>query len=401
LLGYVSFRAASLHLEGDDMFNRGMRHAAFLALGFLSTACGEQAVEAVSSEGDHALESDAVYSSQYPKGRTFQVRLAGVQEPVTAVLKGNYAFVGDQVIGEVSGTKVISADKQIMLRLDGDTEVGAMGSGIINATGQKWPNGVIPYEIDAAASAETRSAFAGAKADYDAKTSIRFVQRTNQADYVRIVTADGCWSYVGKIGGRQDLSLGNGCGVNPARHELGHAVGLAHEQVRQDRDTWVTVNAGGSQNAIDRGSAGTPIGPYDFESMMHYRNYYVNGRWDYVPKNGFPPERVGNDRLNTFTQGDLDAIRAIYGGGSSNTGVCFYTDADYRGESFCATGDNSWVGTQFNDRISSIKISAGYEWTVFNDINFAGAGISCGCDVPNLANHNFNDMISSFRVKKK
>jgi hypothetical protein len=391
------------------MSNRGMRHAAFLALGLLGSACGEQeggiqqiqapALDEVSAQA-RELESAAVYDSQYPKGQTFQVRLLGLRDPVTAVLKGNYAFVGDQVIGEVSGNQVISADKQVILRLDGDKMVRAMGSGIVNANGQKWPGGVIPYEFDSAASAETRSAFAGAKADYDAKTSIRWVARTNQSNYVRIITGDGCWSYVGTIGGRQDLSLGSGCGVNPARHELGHAVGLAHEQVRQDRDNWVTVNAGGSQNAIDWGSAGTPIGAYDFESMMHYRNYYVNGRWDYVPKNGFPPELVGNDRVNSFTNGDLEAIRAIYGG-SAPVGVCFYADINYQGESFCATGDSSWVGTQWNDRISSVKVSSGYEFTLFNDINFGGSGLSCACDVPSLVQYNFNDMTSSFRVTRK
>jgi astacin (peptidase family M12A)/peptidase inhibitor family I36 len=379
------------------MFNPRMRHATLLALGLLSTACGEQTETAQQLQTPTAAEDEAVYNSQYPKGQTFQVRLAGIKEPVTAVLKGDHAFVGDQVIGEVQGTQVVSPDKQVILRLDGT--VSAMGSGIVNAAGQKWPGGVIPYVIDGAASAETRSAFEGAKADYHAKTSIRFVARTNQADYVRIITSDGCWSYVGKIGGKQDLSLGSGCGVNPARHELGHAVGLAHEQVRQDRDSWVTVNAGGSQNAIDWGTAGFPVGSYDFESMMHYRNYYVNGRWDYVPKNGFKPEWVGNDGINSFSVGDLGAIRAIYG--NPNEGVCFYSDANYTGDRFCANIDNGWVGMQWNDRISSIKVTPGYEWTIFNDTNHAGSALACGCDVPNLGDYSFNDLISSYRVIRK
>lgn len=375
------------------MLHRGMRHAAFLSLGLLSVACGQ-------SEESLSLENDAVYNSQYPKGQTFQVRLTGQTEPATAVLKGGYAFIGDQAIGEVSGSRVIGADKQVLLSLDGDTVVRPMGSGIVNASGQKWPNGVIPYEIDSAASAETRSAFAGAKADYDAKTTIRWVARTNQSDYVRIITGDGCWSYVGKIGGRQDLSLGSGCGVNPARHELGHAVGLAHEQVRQDRDSWLTVNAGGSQNEIDRGSAGVPLGSYDFESMMHYRNYFVNGRWDYVPKTGFPADKVGNDGINSFSGGDLGAISAIYSGSAIN-GVCFYSDANYTGERFCTTGDSAWFGALWNDRISSIRVGSGYEWTVFGDSNHTGKALSCGCDVPNLTANSFNDQVSSFRVKKK
>jgi hypothetical protein len=376
------------------MFNRRMSHAAFLAFGLLSTACGEQAV----TDPQLQSEDDAVYNSQHPEGQTFQVRLAGMEEPVTAVLKGDYAFVGDQVIGQVHGKQVLSADKQVILQLEGGT-VSAMGSGIVNATGQKWPGGVIPYVIDPAASAETRAAFEGAKADYHAKTPIRFVARTTQADYVRIITSNGCWSYVGRIGGQQDLSLGSGCGVNPARHELGHAVGLAHEQVRQDRDSWVTVNAGGSQNAIDWGTAGVPIGYYDFESMMHYRNYYVNGRWDYVPKNGFPPERVGNDGLNTFTVGDLQAIRAIYG--NPTEGVCFYSDSNYLGDRFCVNIDIGWLGMLWNDRISSVKVTPGYEFTLFNDANFTGNALSCGCDVPNLPQYNFNDIASSVRVIRK
>ena len=376
------------------MSNRAMRHAAFLALGLMGTACGN------AEDAAPDLEHDVVYQSQYPKGQTFQVRLAGLSEPATAVLKDGHAFIGDQAIGEVVGNRVLGVDKQVLAYLDGDTHVRALGSGIVNASGQKWPGGVIPYVIDGAASAETRTAFAGAKADYDAKTTIRFVARTNQADYVRIITGSGCWSYVGKIGGQQDLSLGSGCTVNPARHELGHAVGLAHEQVRQDRDSWLTVNAGGSQNEIDRGSAGVPLGSYDFESMMHYRNYYVNGRWDYVPKTGFAPERVGNDGINSFSGGDLGAISAIYSG-STVAGVCFYSDADYKGERFCTTGDSAWFGALWNDRISSIKVSSGYEWTLFNDSNFGGGALSCGCDVPNLGTYTFNDMTSSFRVKKK
>ena len=257
--------------------------------------------------------SDLLYASQYPEGQELEANLLGFKRPVTTVLKGDHAFVGDVAVARLEGQTLIAPDKQVLRRLDGGT-LAPQGSGIVNATGQKWPNAVIPYVFDSGATQVDRDAFLRAKTDYDAKTVVRFVPRTNQADYVSVVSKDGCWSYVGKIGGKQELSLGNGCGVNPARHEMGHALGLAHEQVRQDRDKWVIVNAGGSQNAIDYGSAGTPIGSYDFQSMMHYRNYFRDGRWDYVPKNGFPPERVGNDEINGFTQGDLNAIAAIYGG---------------------------------------------------------------------------------------
>ncbi len=267
-------------------------------------------------------ESAAMFASQNPTGQVFDVKLAGRTDTTPAVLKGDVAFLGDIAIGTARGNQVVNAQGQVLASLAAGTgqvdRMKPMGTGIINSPNQRWPGGVIPYEIDGNANAATRSAFEGAKRDYDAKTVLRWVPRTNQAKWVRIITGDGCWSYLGTIGGRQDLSIGNGCNVNAARHEMGHALGLSHEQVRQDRDNYVKVNLeltgnGRSQFEIDTGSGGTPIGKYDFESMMHYSNAKVNGRWIFEPKNGFPPEQIGNGRYNTFSPDDLYAIEALYG----------------------------------------------------------------------------------------
>jgi len=57
-------------------------------------------------------------------------------------------------------------------------------------------------------------------------------------------------------------------------HEMLHALGLWHEQSRPDRNLFVSVNAGcilngkASQFALQNGA--TPVGPYDYLSLMHY-----------------------------------------------------------------------------------------------------------------------------------
>ena len=51
-----------------------------------------------------------------------------------------------------------------------------------------------------------------------------------------------CWSHIGKSGGKQKLSLGFGCfNHGTALHELGHALGMHHEQSRPDRDMYVEI----------------------------------------------------------------------------------------------------------------------------------------------------------------
>lgn len=81
-------------------------------------------------------------------------------------------------------------------------------------------------------------------------------------------------------------------------------------------------------------------------------------------------------------------------------GACFYEDADYRGNYFCATpGEDRGSMRGMNDRISSIRVFGGAEVEVFANNNFNGGARRINRNIPNLTNAGWNDQISSFRVR--
>ena len=58
--------------------------------------------------------------------------------------------------------------------------------------------------------------------------SYRIIPRTTETDYIEVIRGSGCWSYVGKQGGKQQLSLKQGCAydVGTPAHEFMHAIGI-------------------------------------------------------------------------------------------------------------------------------------------------------------------------------
>ncbi|MBY0596304.1 peptidase inhibitor family I36 protein [Bacillus bingmayongensis] len=75
----------------------------------------------------------------------------------------------------------------------------------------------------------------------------------------------------------------------------------------------------------------------------------------------------------------------------------FYEHSNYGGNSFGASGNISWVGSYWNDKISSLKAGYNHNWTVMCwDINYGGARfwVQSGINV-NYVGSTWNDKASS------
>jgi hypothetical protein len=96
---------------------------------------------------------------------------------------------------------------------------------------------------------------------------------------------------------------------------MGHAVGLWHEQSREDRNTYVTVHSdniksGMSYNFTQNINNGDDIGVYDYGSIMHYpaTAFSANGQ----PTIETIPSGISIGQRTALSSGDVAAVKAMY-----------------------------------------------------------------------------------------
>uniref|UniRef100_A0A915D7Q1 Metalloendopeptidase n=1 Tax=Ditylenchus dipsaci TaxID=166011 RepID=A0A915D7Q1_9BILA len=183
---------------------------------------------------------------------------------------------------------------------------------------QLWGNAKIPYAISSQYSSYSRSVIASAMQEYSKHTCIQWTPRSSSdRDYVYIMPERGCYSMVGRTGGRQTLSLGNGCiqkGI--ILHEMMHAVGFFHEQSRTDRDEFITIMwnniVPGMQGQFEKYTTATvqTLGSdYDYSSIMHYgpSAFSRNGMPTIVPR-----RKATIGQRSGFSKTDSYKINTLY-----------------------------------------------------------------------------------------
>ncbi|CAD6185329.1 unnamed protein product [Caenorhabditis auriculariae] len=154
---------------------------------------------------------------------------------------------------------------------------------------QKWPsNSPIRFVFDSSLEEVDKSDVRGAILEIEQKTCIRFQELKSAPSgphimYYKVDSPTFCGlSYVGKVDPANPVYLSFGCpnsrGV--AVHETMHALGVAHQHLRADRDQFITINWNNidPQNydafvVVDSKLYSSYGVKYAYDSIMHYNAY--------------------------------------------------------------------------------------------------------------------------------
>jgi hypothetical protein len=179
---------------------------------------------------------------------------------------------------------------------------------------KKWPNGVIHYRIDESLISHPAliSSIEEAISQYHKETPIKLIEiQRNQdvQDWVLFTFHQNLiTSYVGRLGGMQEIYLSPKAIKGNVMHEIMHALGFLHEHSRVDRDKYVNVETESSNRELIRNYLieGCPLGEYDLDSIMHY---HIDGKILKAKKKD-PDKRIG--QRERFSDGDIRAIKYLY-----------------------------------------------------------------------------------------
>ena len=198
---------------------------------------------------------------------------------------------------------------------------------------QLWVNAIVPYMFARNVSNGVRHSIRKAMDYWEDNTCVRFKAHRSESDYVEFVReTSGCWSNVGRRGGRQALNWNKDykCDFGTMLHELGHAIGFWHEQSRPDRDQYIRVlNQNIAPDKRDefvkqRSSEINSLGSeYDYASVMHYptnkfvrsgcsgcKAFEVTNDWAYRAQDS---PRIGNWNGNRLSVRDIQQANSLYG----------------------------------------------------------------------------------------
>ncbi|XP_051919360.1 low choriolytic enzyme-like [Hippocampus zosterae] len=211
-------------------------------------------------------------------------------------------------------TPLIHGDIAINLQRNADACIAA---------GCKWPKTggyvYVPVIISSGFSSQESLIIMNSLISFYEKTCIRFMWKRHwHRDFLFFFPGSGCWSHLGRLPGGQAISLQKFSCMNfgIVQHEVLHALGFHHEQVRSDRDDHVFINfeniKRGMEHNFEKEETNNLGSPYDFNSIMHYNNFaFSKNKRPTIIARGNPSLVFGLAR--EMSSNDIARVNALYG----------------------------------------------------------------------------------------
>ncbi|WP_298539590.1 M12 family metallopeptidase [uncultured Aquimarina sp.] len=200
-----------------------------------------------------------------------------------------------------------------------------------------WPNGVVKYMISQQFKDEDAKVRPHPFKNYDMKkmledamstwttaTGVSFVEvdsSTPRREYIEILWGSSNSSVVGYNSPfPKKFKISDQAHQGVYLHELGHTLGLLHEQQRVDRDDYIIIHSDYINDSAYEKFTANPILDYhtpslDFNSVMLYPSTEYRGDYNVKKTNGQP--FTSGYATGVLSQGDINTVKAMYSGGNN------------------------------------------------------------------------------------
>ncbi|XP_038557544.1 low choriolytic enzyme-like [Micropterus salmoides] len=176
----------------------------------------------------------------------------------------------------------------------------------------------VPYLINNQFSSREKAIITRGLESFSSVSCIRFrPTKSSDRDWLSIESKNGCYSMVGRRGGKQVVSLARqGCLYHgTVQHELLHALGFNHEQTRSDRDKHIKVLlqnvVSGMEHNFRKIATLNQGTPYDYNSVMQYHRtaFSKNKQPTMVP---IPNPNVSFGNAKEMSRNDIARLKKLY-----------------------------------------------------------------------------------------